>query len=62
MMCLGNPISFADKVEQMLGNKQLQDKCKVNGRQFLIDNFTKEVIAKKMFDELNEVIFVKDGK
>ena len=53
---VGNPISFADKVEQMLGDKQLQEKCKVNGRQFLIDNFTKEVIAKKMFNELNEVL------
>ena len=53
---VGNPISFADKVEQMLNDKQLQEKCKANGRQFLIDNFTKEVIAKKMYNELNEVL------
>lgn len=52
---VGNPTSFADKVEQMLNDPQLQEKCVSNGRQFLIDNFTKEVIAKKMFDELNEV-------
>ena len=53
---VGNPIDFADKVEQMLNNKALQEKCTKNGRQFLIDNFTKEVIAKKMFNELNEVL------
>jgi glycosyltransferase involved in cell wall biosynthesis len=52
---VGNPFSFADKVQQMLNDKALQQKCIENGRQFLIDNFTKEVIAKKMFDELNEV-------
>ena len=53
---VGNPISFADKVEQMLNDKPLQEKCIANGHQFLIDNFTKEVIAKKMFNELNEVV------
>lgn len=53
---VGNPIDFADKVEQLLFNKELQEKFTVNGYQFLLDNFTKEVIAKKMFDELNEVI------
>jgi glycosyltransferase involved in cell wall biosynthesis len=53
---VGNPISFADKVEQMLNDKQLQEKCITNGYQYLIDNFTKEVIARKMFDELNEVV------
>lgn len=56
---VGNPISFADKVEEMLNNKQLQEKCVANGRQFLIDNFTKDVIAKKMFEELNEVLSKK---
>ncbi|MQP24104.1 glycosyltransferase [Flavobacterium sp. LMO8] len=53
---VGNPISFADKVEQMLYDEHLQMKCTTNGHQFLIDNFTKEVIAKKMFAELNEVV------
>ncbi len=53
---VGNPVDFADKVEQLLFNIELQDKFKKNGYQFLLDNFTKEVIAKKMFDALNEVI------
>lgn len=53
---VGNPISFADRVEEMLNDKQLQEKCKTNGRQYLIDNFTKEVIARKMFEELNDVV------
>lgn len=53
---VGNPISFADKVEQMLNDKNLQQKCIVNGRKYLIENFTKEVIAKKMINELNEVL------
>lgn len=53
---VGNPKSFADKVEQMLSDELLREKCIANGRQFLIDNFTKEVIAKKMFDQLNEIV------
>lgn len=53
---VGNPISFADKVEQMLSDENLQQKCTVNGRNYLIENFTKEVIAKKMINELNEVL------
>lgn len=56
---VGNPISFADKVEALLGNKELQNEFVKNGYQYLVDNFTKEVIAKKMFDELNKVM---DGK
>jgi glycosyltransferase involved in cell wall biosynthesis len=53
---VGNPISFADRVEEMLNDEELQKKCKTNGRQYLIDNFTKEVIARKMFEELNDVV------
>ena len=53
---VGNPVSFADKVEQLLYNEELQQKFTENGYQYLKDNFTKEVIAKKMFDELNEVV------
>lgn len=52
----GNPVSFADKVEELLSNQELQKKFTENGYQFLKDNFTKEVISKKMFDELNEVL------
>ena len=53
---VGNPVDFADKVQQLLADKALQEKFIANGYQFLKDNFTKEVIAKKMFDELNEVL------
>jgi glycosyltransferase involved in cell wall biosynthesis len=53
---VGNPLSFADKVEQMLNNEALQEKCTANGRNYLIKNFTKDVIAKKMINELNEVL------
>ncbi|MFM2368669.1 MAG: hypothetical protein RL619_969 [Bacteroidota bacterium] len=53
---VGNPISFADKVEQMLNDKTLQENCILNGRKYLIENFTKEVIATKMINELNKVL------
>ncbi|HLA56937.1 MAG TPA: glycosyltransferase family 4 protein [Flavobacterium sp.] len=53
---VGNPIDFADKVELLLNDEAMQDKFRKNGYQFLKDNFTKEVIAKKMIDELNEVV------
>ena len=53
---VGNPVSFADKVSYLIHDADLQQKFITNGYQFLIDNFTKEVIAKKMFDELNEVV------
>lgn len=59
---VGNPIDFADKVEQLLSDTELQEKFKKNGYQFLLDNFTKEVISKKMFDELNEVLNKNYGK
>jgi L-malate glycosyltransferase len=53
---VGNPIDFADKVILLLENNELQKKFTDNGYEFLKQNFTKEVIAKKMFDELNEVL------
>lgn len=52
---VGNPIDFADKVELLINNKELQEKYTVNGYQFLLNNFTKDVISKKMFDELKKV-------
>jgi glycosyltransferase involved in cell wall biosynthesis len=58
---VGNPIDFADKVELLLGDEAMQDKFRKNGYQFLKDNFTKEVIAKKMIDELQDVLD-KNGK
>ncbi len=53
---VGNPVDFADKVELLLKDKELQNKFTTNGHQFLLDNFTKDVIAKKMYDELLEVM------
>jgi L-malate glycosyltransferase len=53
---VGNPVSFADHVEALIDDPDLQKKFIENGYQFLIENFTKEVIARKMFDELNEVV------
>lgn len=50
-----NPIDFADKAEAILSNDVLRNSMIEKGYQFLKENFTKEVIAKKMFDELNEV-------
>ncbi|WP_297332410.1 glycosyltransferase family 4 protein [Flavobacterium sp.] len=60
MAQVGNPVDFADKVEQLTADKNLQQQLTENGYEFLKANFTKEVIAKKMFDELNEVL-VKYG-
>lgn len=53
---VGNPVDFADKVEFLLKDEVLQDKFRTAGYQYLIDNFTKDVIAKKMFDELKDVL------
>ena len=52
---VGNPIDFADKVEYLISQPQLQKEFTENGYQYLIDNFTKDVISEKMFKELNEV-------
>lgn len=49
----GNAKDFADKAELILNDENLQQKFIKNGYNFLVQNFTKEVIAKKMFDELN---------
>ncbi len=53
---VGNPIDFADKVELVLNDQLLQKEITNNGFKFLNDNFTKKVIAKKMIDELNDVL------
>ena len=53
---VGNPVDFADKVEMLLADETMQDRFRDNGYQFLVENFTKDVIAKKMFDELDEVL------
>lgn len=51
---VGNPKDFAAKVNLLINDKELQDKFTTNGYQYLKDNFTKTVIAKKMFDELSK--------
>src|SRR5690606_33043085 len=53
---VGNPVDFADKVEALLADEPMQDRFRVEGYEFLKQNFTKEVIARKMFDELQDVI------
>jgi len=53
---VGNPRSFAEKTMQLLEDTPLQEKFKKNGYQYLVDNFTKDIIAKKMFDELAEIV------
>lgn len=53
---VGDPKDFADKVEYLMNNIELQEKFKINGYNYLIDNFTKDVIAKKMFNELKKVL------
>ena len=52
---VGNPIDFADKVGYLMSHPELQKEFTENGYQYLIDNFTKKVIAEKMFKELIEV-------
>jgi glycosyltransferase involved in cell wall biosynthesis len=52
---VGNPTDFADKVDYLISQPKLQNKFTENGYQYLIDNFTKDVIAEKMFKELSKV-------
>ncbi|GAB5565098.1 MAG: glycosyltransferase [Winogradskyella sp.] len=51
---VGNPKDFAIKVTQLLNDKTMQDKFTKNGYQYLLNNFTKKVIAKKMYEELSK--------
>jgi glycosyltransferase involved in cell wall biosynthesis len=59
---VGNPVDFADNVEQLLADESMQAKFRKNGYEFLLANFTKEVIAKKMFNELQQVLDAEHGK
>ena len=47
---VGDHVDFADKVEILLNNSQIRNRLTENGYQYLKDNYTKEVIGKKMFD------------
>jgi glycosyltransferase involved in cell wall biosynthesis len=49
---VGNAEDFAAKVNLLINDTSLQEKFTSNGYQYLLDNFTKGVIAKKMYDEL----------
>lgn len=49
---VGNPVDFAKKTRFLLNNEELQEKFTNQGFQFLVENFTKDVIAKKMIKEL----------
>ena len=51
---VGNATDFAEKVTKLLNDEALQDTFTKNGYQYLLDNFTKKVIAKKMYDELKK--------
>jgi len=42
-------------VEYLMSNPKLQKEFTKNGYQYLVDNFTKKVIAEKMFNELMAV-------
>lgn len=49
---VGNAKDFADKVIVLIEDNDLQKSFTEHGYQFLLDNFTKKVISKKMYDEL----------
>lgn len=50
-----DPNDFAEKVIRILRDKELKEKLVENGYKHLLQNFTKEVIAKKMFQEIESV-------
>ncbi|OUS02769.1 hypothetical protein A9Q86_02855 [Flavobacteriales bacterium 33_180_T64] len=52
---VGNPIDFADKVELLINDDVLQHELIENGYQHLKDNFTKDVISQKFYDELKMI-------
>ena len=52
----GNAKDFAEKTLHLLNSPSLMEKFRSNGYDYLLRNFTKDIIAKKMFKELKEVI------
>ncbi|MGS2726646.1 glycosyltransferase family 4 protein [Psychroserpens sp. BH13MA-6] len=52
---VGNPVDFADKVELLINDEKLQNELVKNGYHHLKDNFTKDVISKKFYDELKTI-------
>jgi len=53
---VGNATDFANKVELLINNADLQKKLVENGYNHLLKNFTKDIISSKFFDELNYVV------
>lgn len=53
---MADPIDFADKVEALLDDSELRQRCVANGYRFLMATSTKEVIARQMISELQEVL------
>ncbi|WP_412561340.1 glycosyltransferase family 4 protein [Winogradskyella sp. MIT101101] len=51
---VGNAKDFAKKVTLLINDQKLQKTFTENGYQYLLDNFTKTVIAQKMHDELKK--------
>ena len=49
---VGNAKDFAEKVTLLIEDSDLQKSFTEHGYQYLLDNFTKKVISKKMYDEL----------
>ena len=53
---VGNAVDFADKVEHLMNDEKLQKQLIENGYQHLKDNFTKDVISAKFYEELKIVV------
>lgn len=53
---VGNPIDFANKTEQLINDKTLQDKFIKNGYDFLMSTSTRKIIGAKIIGVLNEVV------
>ena len=50
-----NPEAFANAVLKLVNNPELKQDFVKNGYEYLLENFTKEVIAQKMLNELQDV-------
>lgn len=53
---VGNATDFADKVELLLEDENLQKEFVENGYQYLLENFTKDVISRRFYEEIIDVI------
>ncbi|TRX41366.1 glycosyltransferase [Flavobacterium restrictum] len=53
---VGNPIDFANKVEELIGDVNKQQQFTANGYDFLMATSTRLIIGAKIFNILNEVM------